>query len=96
MKLAKDRKKVVLDYTEVVMANWDKMSPPDLCPEKTWVPKNEEISFQVKDEKEMTAEFWGKVRFPHRPIPTEVYTHVKVEVWDSQIDLLAERNVADM
>ena len=71
------------------------MSPPDPCPEKVWVPKNKEISFQVKDEKEMTPEFWKKSNFPHRPIPTEVYTKVKVDVWDSQIDLLARRNIAD-
>ena len=78
-------------YAEALTATWGNVKYPEATPRKPWVAKNPEIHFNVKNEEEMTPEFWSKSNFPHREIPQEISTHVNTEVWSEHIQKLAEK-----
>ena len=52
---------------------------------KGWIPKNPEVKMSVVKETPLTDIQWQQSDFPSSPIPSEVTTHVNIEIWEKKL-----------
>ena len=55
---------------------------------KIWSPKNPEIGFTVKKERDLTNSEWKKASFPYRSLPAGISNHVETKKWRSRLNEL--------
>ena len=71
------------------MRYWENPDIPPLGQEKTWIPKNPDIAFNLRKEVHLTDDQWQRSSFPHRDLPPTIENHVDLKNWREKVQDLS-------